>query len=184
MCHLNFSILAFSANFCPIKNDLSGNTVWQQASGFQKVANLAIFGIFLLFRFWWVFFCFRNHPILLQITRQPRIGMQSGWQYSPMLLWRKLLQLCKLIFIQCQFYGELISALFPAKLIKKEKVKRWSSTKKKIIFELNSHSWWWSRESTKNAEFWPKSQQFFDKQNWQIHLCEAVTKMFAFLMFA
>ena len=42
----------------------------------------------------------------------------------------------------------------------------------------------WSRESTKNAEFWPKSQQFFDKQNWQIHLCEAVTKMFAFLMFA
>ena len=31
---LNFWILAFSINFCPIKIDLSGNTVWPQASGF------------------------------------------------------------------------------------------------------------------------------------------------------
>ena len=31
-------ILAFSTNFCPIKTDLSGNTVWPQASGFQKLA--------------------------------------------------------------------------------------------------------------------------------------------------
>ena len=30
-------ILAFSTNFCPIKSDLSGNTVWPQASGFQKL---------------------------------------------------------------------------------------------------------------------------------------------------
>ena len=27
MSHLNFGILAFSTNFCPIKTDLSGNTV-------------------------------------------------------------------------------------------------------------------------------------------------------------
>ena len=37
-CHIwIFLILAFSTNFCPIKTDLSGNTVWPQASGFQKL---------------------------------------------------------------------------------------------------------------------------------------------------
>ena len=40
MSHLNFWTLAFFANFCPIKTDLSGNTVWPQASGFQKLAKL------------------------------------------------------------------------------------------------------------------------------------------------
>ena len=35
-----FLILAFSTNFCPIKTDLSGNTVWPQASGFQKLAKM------------------------------------------------------------------------------------------------------------------------------------------------
>ena len=35
-----FLILAFSINFCPIKTDLSGNTVWPQASGFQKLAKM------------------------------------------------------------------------------------------------------------------------------------------------
>ena len=32
--------MAFSTNFCPIKNDLSGNTVWLQISVFQKLAKL------------------------------------------------------------------------------------------------------------------------------------------------
>ena len=40
MSHLNFSILAFSTNFCPIETDLSGNTVWPQAPGFQKLAKM------------------------------------------------------------------------------------------------------------------------------------------------
>ena len=40
MSHLNFSILAFSTNFWPIKTDLSGNTVWQQASDLQKLAKM------------------------------------------------------------------------------------------------------------------------------------------------
>ena len=35
-----FLILAFSTNFCPIRTDLSGNTVWPQASGFQKLAKI------------------------------------------------------------------------------------------------------------------------------------------------
>ena len=35
-----FLILAFFANFCPIKTDLSGNTVWPQALGFQKLAKM------------------------------------------------------------------------------------------------------------------------------------------------
>ena len=40
MSHLNFSILAFSTIFCPIKTDLSGNSVWPQASDFQKLAKM------------------------------------------------------------------------------------------------------------------------------------------------
>ena len=35
----------FSFNFCPVKIDLSGNTVWPQTSGFQKLAKLTNFGI-------------------------------------------------------------------------------------------------------------------------------------------
>ena len=35
-----FWISAFSTNFCPIKTDMSGNTVWLQASGVQKLAKM------------------------------------------------------------------------------------------------------------------------------------------------
>ena len=38
-CIWIFGILAFSINFCPINADLSGNTVWPQASIFQKLAK-------------------------------------------------------------------------------------------------------------------------------------------------
>ena len=34
-----FSTLAFSINFSPIKIDMSGNTVWLQTSGFQKLTK-------------------------------------------------------------------------------------------------------------------------------------------------
>ena len=40
MSHLKFWILVISPNFCPIKTDLSGNTVWPQASVFQKLAKM------------------------------------------------------------------------------------------------------------------------------------------------
>ena len=43
MSHLNFSIVAFSTNFCPIKTDLFGNTVWQAS---LKLSKLTIVGIF------------------------------------------------------------------------------------------------------------------------------------------
>ena len=45
---LNVSIKAFSTNFCLIKSYLSGNTVWLQASDFQKLAKLTIFLAFLV----------------------------------------------------------------------------------------------------------------------------------------
>ena len=48
MSHLNFSILAFTTNFCPIKIDMSGNTVWQQASSFQKNRQIVPFLAFLI----------------------------------------------------------------------------------------------------------------------------------------
>ena len=43
MSHLHLGILAFSTNFCPVKIDLSGNTVWPQASGFQNLAKMDLF---------------------------------------------------------------------------------------------------------------------------------------------
>ena len=43
-----FLILAFSTNFCHIKTDLSGNTVWPQALGFQKLAKMDHFLAFLI----------------------------------------------------------------------------------------------------------------------------------------
>ena len=49
--HLHFSIVAFFTNFCLMKNDLSGNTVWQQATGFQKLAKIDHFLAFLM-NFW------------------------------------------------------------------------------------------------------------------------------------
>ena len=39
--------VAFFTNFCPIRIDLSGNTVWPQALGFQKLTKMDnFFGIF------------------------------------------------------------------------------------------------------------------------------------------
>ena len=48
MSHLNFWILTFSTNFCPIRTDLSGNTVWPQASGFLKTRQIGQFSAFLI----------------------------------------------------------------------------------------------------------------------------------------
>ena len=45
---LYFPILEFSTNFCPIKSDLSGNTIWMQASGVHKVAKMNHFWYFLI----------------------------------------------------------------------------------------------------------------------------------------
>ena len=66
-----FWILAFSTNFCPIRTVLSGNTVWPQASGFQKLAKLTIFWHFLSTfvhskckrnNVEWDFFCYFQTP--------------------------------------------------------------------------------------------------------------------------
>ena len=46
----NFFILAFFTHFSTIKIDLSGNTVWTQASDFQKLAKIDDFG-----HFYWTF---------------------------------------------------------------------------------------------------------------------------------
>ena len=41
-----FIILAFSTNFCPIKSDMSGNTVWPKALVFKCSPKSTIIGIF------------------------------------------------------------------------------------------------------------------------------------------
>ena len=48
MSHFNFWIMAFPTIFCPIKTDLSGNTVWPQASSFQKLVKMDHFWHFEL----------------------------------------------------------------------------------------------------------------------------------------
>ena len=45
---LNCDILAFSANFCQITIDLSGDTVWLQTSDYSKVAKMDHFLAFLI----------------------------------------------------------------------------------------------------------------------------------------
>ena len=40
MSHLNFGILVFFTNFCPIEIDWSGNTVLPQDSGLQKLDKM------------------------------------------------------------------------------------------------------------------------------------------------
>ena len=45
----NFSILAISINFCPIKIDLSGNIVWEQVKGLKNSPNWPFL------RFQWTF---------------------------------------------------------------------------------------------------------------------------------
>ena len=50
MSYLNFSILAFSTNFCRIESDLSGNTVWPQISDLKNSSKLDH-----LWHFWWTF---------------------------------------------------------------------------------------------------------------------------------
>ena len=47
--HWNFSILVFSTNFCPIESDMSVNTVWLQASGYQKLAKITLFEFLISF---------------------------------------------------------------------------------------------------------------------------------------
>ena len=39
--------MALFTNFCPIKIDLSGNTVWPQTSGFQKIVKIEHFWHFV-----------------------------------------------------------------------------------------------------------------------------------------
>ena len=92
MPHLNFSILAFSTNFWPIKNDPYGNSVWPQALGFQKSPNWTIFGIFYellstqnvnLARFArnveWYFFCDFQTPC---ISMHVAFIFCKGWQHA------------------------------------------------------------------------------------------------------
>ena len=49
MSHL---ILAFFTNFCPIENDLSGNTFWRKALVFKISSKLTGF---FFWHFWWTF---------------------------------------------------------------------------------------------------------------------------------
>ena len=43
VAYVFFLVLAFFTNFCPIKSDLSGNTIRPKSSGFQKLAKIDYF---------------------------------------------------------------------------------------------------------------------------------------------
>ena len=67
-CRIIVSILAFSTIFCPIKIDLSGNTVWPQASIFQKLAKMTIFAFF-------------NHPLSTRNLNVTRFARNDEWDF-------------------------------------------------------------------------------------------------------
>ena len=66
MSRLNFGI---STNICPIKNDLSGNTVWPQASGFQKLVKIDYF------------FCIFNELLSTQNVNVARFARNVEWDF-------------------------------------------------------------------------------------------------------
>ena len=88
-----FGILEFFTNFCPIKIDLPGNTVWPQASGFQKLAKIDIFWHFLLpllstqnvnvarsaRNVEWDFFCDFQTPCIRCIFEEPKSIRLDIW---------------------------------------------------------------------------------------------------------
>ena len=104
-----FRLLAFSINFCLINSDLSGNTVWPQASGFQKLAKLTIFNELLSTQnvnlarfarnFKWDFlsnFCTVSEPIVclygaLDATRQLWVWPPKcvKWDTQSLSLWNE-----------------------------------------------------------------------------------------------
>ena len=76
---MNFSLWAFSTNFCSIWTGLSGNTVWQYPLVFQKFAKID--------HFWWTFvkWDFLRYFVPLFKT----IGFGSHWFYMTSDLWCK-----------------------------------------------------------------------------------------------
>ena len=60
--------LVFSTNFCLIKADLSGNTVWPQVSGFQKLAKLTIY-------------CLSNKLLSTQNVNVARFARNVEWDF-------------------------------------------------------------------------------------------------------
>ena len=69
MSHFNFWILAFSTNCCPIKTDLFGNTVWPQASDFQKTRQN------------WPFLASLINFLSTQNVNLPRIAHNVEWDF-------------------------------------------------------------------------------------------------------
>ena len=65
--------MAFSTNFCPVKSDISGNTVWPQASDILKL-TLARDGTFLVI--------FQHRGLLLcssMLLSEERVECKRKW---------------------------------------------------------------------------------------------------------
>ena len=60
-------------NFCRINIDLSGNTVWLQTSGFQKVAKMDHY-----WHFWWTFI----HSKYKRSSLHSQYWMRLFWRFS------------------------------------------------------------------------------------------------------
>ena len=65
MSHLNFGILAFSTNFCPIKTDMSGNTIWHFCCIFMSLEKT-----FSNFDFFHEFFLLFSKHVLITTSTQ------------------------------------------------------------------------------------------------------------------
>ena len=115
MSHLNFWILAFYTNFCPIKIDPSGNTVWPQASGFQKLAKMDY-----LWHFHSTFVLLKCKRSSLRSQCWMRLFLWfSNTVYSQVSICLKTLCLTK-YFVICHTLHVLNSSVLCSKNFKKE----------------------------------------------------------------
>ena len=93
MSHLYFLILTFSTNFCPIKTALSGNTVWLQVSGFQKLTKMDHYWHFSLTfihskfernfarNFEWDFFLIFSNTMVIQMLVTKKLKITLKWRH-------------------------------------------------------------------------------------------------------
>ena len=109
-------ILAFSTNFCPIKVDLSGNTVWPQASVFQNLAKMDHFWHFqwtfvhskckrssLLSQCWMRLFLWFSNTVLKYVRQIGYHGLRR-WRF----IWRFFWWYCT---VQIDYRSVLANAL-------------------------------------------------------------------------
>ena len=154
-------ILAYSTNFCPIKTDLSGNTVWPQASDLQKLVKMDNFGHFLFtfvtkWDFLKIFTYNALHMIFLPIFYQ--FNGLVNWSYLiydfPILLFFQTI--CNSLFLGQIYKTKSSSGMSSSSSSKKQrrctsqKVTTSTSSSRNHVLESSTEDFTLNSDSAKN----------------------------------